>query len=240
MGLEKYREKRRFDRTPEPGGRVGRRAGSGALRFVVQKHAARQRHYDFRLELDGVLKSWAIPKGPSLVPGDRRLATQTEDHPLEYADFEGVIPKGEYGGGTVMVWDQGTWEPVGDPRKALEKGELTFLLSGRKLRGRFHLVRMRPRDSERGRSSWLFFKGRDAEAREPGAPAVTESEPRSVLTGRDLDEIARDKDRVWSSEASGAHGVRSAGAEDVSRTGGSSRARTPRARGSRRRAQRDR
>ena len=180
MGLDRYSEKRRF---------------------VVQKHAARQLHYDFRLELDGVFKSWAIPKGPSLVPGVRRLATQTEDHPLEYADFEGVIPAGEYGAGTVMVWDRGTWTPVGDAREALEKGELSFLLSGRKLRGRFHLVRMRPHGDGRGRSSWLFFKGRDAEAREPGAPPVTESEPQSVLTGRDMDEIARDRDSVWSGDA---------------------------------------
>jgi bifunctional non-homologous end joining protein LigD len=201
MALEKYREKRRFDRTPEPRGRERRRAG-GALRFVVQKHAASRLHYDFRLELDGVLKSWAIPKGPSLVPGDRRFATQTEDHPIEYAAFEGVIPKGEYGGGTVMVWDEGTWEPVGDPRRGLDKGELTFLLSGHKLRGRFHLVRLRGRNgSKAGKSDWLIFKGRDAEARASGAPSVTDSETRSVVTGRDMDEIARDKDRVWSSES---------------------------------------
>jgi bifunctional non-homologous end joining protein LigD len=199
MGLERYRQKRRFDRTPEPRGRESRRGREDALRFVVQKHAARRLHYDFRLELDGVLKSWAVPKGPSLVAEDRRLAAQTEDHPLEYFDFEGVIPKGEYGGGTVLLWDQGTWEPVGDPRRGLEKGELTFRLDGRKLRGRFHLVRLRQRAADRGKSSWLLFKGRDAEARSGGAP-VTDAEPRSVATGRDMDEVARDADRVWSSE----------------------------------------
>jgi bifunctional non-homologous end joining protein LigD len=168
---------------------------------VVQKHAARRLHYDFRLELDGVLKSWAVPKGPSLVAGDKRLAAQTEDHPIEYADFEGVIPQGEYGAGAVVVWDQGTWEPVGDARRSLEKGALTFRLAGRKLRGRFHLVRLRARAGarERPKSDWLLFKGRDEEARSPDAPAVTDAEPRSVLSGRDLDDVSRDKDRVWSS-----------------------------------------
>jgi bifunctional non-homologous end joining protein LigD len=176
MGLERYRQKRRFDRTPEPRGAAATRGRPGGLRFVVQKHAASRLHYDFRLELDGVLKSWAIPKGPSLVPGDRRLAAQTEDHPLEYFDFEGVIPKGEYGGGTVLVWDQGTWESVGDARRGLEKGELTFRLDGRKLRGRFHLVRLRARAADRGKSTWLLLKGRDGEARAQGA-AVTERSP---------------------------------------------------------------
>ncbi len=165
---------------------------------MVQKHAARRLHYDFRLELDGVLKSWAVPKGPSLVAGDKRLAAQTEDHPIEYADFEGVIPQGEYGAGAVVVWDEGTWEPVGDARRSLEKGELTFRLAGRKLRGRFHLVRLRARAGARQRptSDWLLFKGRDEDARPPDAPAVTEAEPRSVLTGRDLDDVSRDKDRA--------------------------------------------
>ncbi len=131
--------------------------------------------------------------------GDRRLASQTEDHPIEYADFEGVIPKGEYGGGTVLVWDQGTWEPVGDPRRGLEKGELTFLLSARKLRGRFHLVRMRPRERDRGKSSWLIFKGRDAEARRFEAPSVIESEPRSVVTGRAWASFERSRRRLTES-----------------------------------------
>jgi len=190
--LETYRRKRAFDRTPEPRGEGRGGRPGGARRFVVQKHAARRLHYDFRLELDGVLKSWAVPKGPSLVPGDRRLAVQTEDHPLEYAGFEGVIPRGEYGGGTVAVWDEGTWEPIGDPHRGLEKGELTFRLAGRKLRGRFHLVRLRPRPGARdNKADWLLFKGKDEAAREPGSPAVTEAEPLSVLTGRDLDEVSQ-------------------------------------------------
>src|SRR5690606_35400731 len=148
MGLEEYRRKRDFKKTPEP---RGRKARSKAVerRFVVQKHAARRLHYDFRLELDGVLKSWAVPKGPSLVPAEKRLAAQTEDHPLDYADFEGVIPKGEYGGGTVVVWDRGYWTPIGDPHAGLEKGDLTFDLAGDKLRGRWHLVRMKPRKGEK-------------------------------------------------------------------------------------------
>ena len=130
--LAEYRRKRDFSRTPEPAGKPRRKEG---FSFVVQKHAARRLHYDFRLELDGVLLSWAVPKGPSLDPTDKRLAMQTEDHPVEYGGFEGVIPKGEYGGGTVLLWDRGTWEPIGDPRDGLRKGKLEFLLHGRKLRG---------------------------------------------------------------------------------------------------------
>src|SRR5690606_29694476 len=149
---------------------------------------------------DGVLKSWAVPKGPSLVAGERRLAAQTEDHPLEYADFEGVIPAGEYGGGSVLVWDRGTWEPIGDPHAGLEKGDLSFQLAGEKLRGRWHLVRMRPRARDRGKAGWLLIKGRDAEARDAGDEPLVERAPDSVLTGRDLDAVGRDADRVWSSE----------------------------------------
>ena len=176
MGLREYDRKRDFARTPEPRGRrakparrkrakTARTATAPPLQFVVQQHAARRMHWDFRLELDGVLKSWAIPKGPSLVAGERRMAAQTEDHPLEYAGFEGVIPKGEYGGGTVVVWDRGFWQPIGDPRRGLAAGKLDFTLSGEKLRGRLHLVRMKPRERERGRASWLLIKGRDAQAR---------------------------------------------------------------------------
>jgi bifunctional non-homologous end joining protein LigD len=196
MGLEEYRRKRDFKRTPEPRGRKAR-TKAVERRFVVQKHAARRLHYDFRLELDGVLKSWAVPKGPSLVPAEKRLAAQTEDHPLDYADFEGVIPKGEYGGGTVVVWDRGYWTPIGDPDAGLEKGDLTFDLAGDKLRGRWHLVRMRPRKGEK--PSWLLIKGRDSNARDESAPEITVEAPQSVLTGRDLEEVARDADRVWSS-----------------------------------------
>ena len=138
-GLREYERKRDFARTPEPRGRRAKparrkakelRAAGAALQFVVQQHAARNMHWDFRLELDGVLKSWAIPKGPSLVAGERRMAAQTEDHPLEYAGFEGVIPKGEYGGGTVVVWDRGFWQPIGDPRRGLASGKLDFTLAG--------------------------------------------------------------------------------------------------------------
>src|SRR5258705_5342569 len=140
--LRKYRHKRNFRRTPEPRGRTRRRrpAAAEGARFVVQQHAARSLHYDFRLEHDGVLWSWAVPKGPSLDPRVKRLAVRTEDHPVEYASFAGVIPKGEYGAGTVRVWDTGTWRPAGDPRRGLERGRLTFPLEAKKLRRRWHLV----------------------------------------------------------------------------------------------------
>jgi bifunctional non-homologous end joining protein LigD len=151
MGLREYRRRRDFKRTPEPRGGIG---GAGAGSFVVQKHAARSLHYDFRLEHEGVLWSWAVPKGPSLDPRVKRLAVRTEDHPVEYGGFEGVIPPGEYGAGTVEIWDRGTWEPEeGDPARALEAGKLSFTLHGERLRGRWHLVR-----TQRG---WLLFKGRD-------------------------------------------------------------------------------
>jgi len=142
MGLETYRAKRDFRRTPEPrGARIERSARGGA--FVVQKHLARQLHYDFRLELEGVLVSWAVPKGPSLDPADKRLAMHVEDHPLEYADFEGIIPEGEYGGGTVMVWDTGRWVPRGDPVAGYRDGHLKFTLQGQKLEGNWSLIRTR-------------------------------------------------------------------------------------------------
>ena len=141
MALEVYRKKRDFKISPEPSGGVVKRRGT-KLAFVVQKHAARRLHYDFRLELDGVLLSWAIPKGPSLDPDDKRLAMHVEDHPIEYGTFEGVIPKGQYGGGTVMLWDQGTWTPEGDPNEGYRKGKLKFTLDGRKLHGGWSLVRL--------------------------------------------------------------------------------------------------
>src|SRR5881392_3594885 len=131
MALERYRQKRNFRVTPEPPGKVGK-ARNGELAFVIQKHAATRLHYDFRLELDGVLKSWAVPKGPSLDPDVKRLAMHVEDHPLEYGDFEGIIPEGEYGGGTVLLWDQGTWDPVDDARKGYRNGSLKFELHGEK------------------------------------------------------------------------------------------------------------
>jgi len=192
MSLETYREKRHFAKTPEPRGRASRAKG---FSFVVQKHAASRLHYDFRLELDGVLLSWAVPKGPSLDPRDKRLAMQVEDHPLEYGGFEGTIPAGEYGAGTVMVWDRGTWEPEGDPREAYARGRLTFTLHGDKLRGKWHLVRTAADAS--GRKRWLLFKGADEEARR-GDGAIVEERSESAKTGRSLDEIAAGED-TWQS-----------------------------------------
>src|SRR5687767_2565572 len=140
--LQKYAAKRKFTRTPEPAPK-SRSRRSGPLLFVVQKHAARRLHYDFRLELDGVLKSWAVPKGPSLDPADKRLAVQVEDHPLDYGGFEGVIPKGEYGAGPVIVWDRGSWTPEGDVNAGLRRGKLEFELHGEKLSGAWRLIRLR-------------------------------------------------------------------------------------------------
>lgn len=196
--LARYRAKRSFAKTPEPSGDRATRARRGATRgpgFVVQKHAARRLHYDFRLEHDGVLLSWSVPKGPSLDPGTRRLAVRTEDHPLDYAGFEGVIPAGEYGGGTVVVWDRGTWTPESDPRAGLRRGRLTFELHGEKLRGRWHLVRTRGDDDKH--ENWLLFKGRDAAA-DDRADVVAER-PESVLTGRTIEQVGAARDRVWHS-----------------------------------------
>ncbi|HYV55901.1 MAG TPA: DNA polymerase ligase N-terminal domain-containing protein [Candidatus Nitrosopolaris sp.] len=188
MGLTEYRRKRRFGVTAEPSGdEKPRRKRSRALVFVVQKHRATQLHYDFRLEWDGVLWSWAVPKGPSLDPSVKRLAMQTEDHPLEYARFEGIIPEGEYGGGTVMIWDTGTWVPeVPDPAAAMAKGELKFQLAGTKLGGSWVLVRTRPR-SPGGKPAWLLIKHRDAFA-SPDDIATTQA--RSAVSRRTLAEIA--------------------------------------------------
>jgi bifunctional non-homologous end joining protein LigD len=151
--LDTYRAKRRFDVTSEPSGDRTPAAGA-ALAFVVQHHAARQLHYDFRLELDGVLLSWAVPKGPTTTPGVRRLAVRTEDHPVAYGTFEGTIPKGQYGAGTVVVWDRGAWTPEGDARDMLARGRLNFTLDGAKLHGRWHLIQTKD-------ENWLLFKGSD-------------------------------------------------------------------------------
>lgn len=190
MSLTTYREKRNFKVSPEPAGKKSSPAGSKqALRYVIQKHRATQLHYDFRLELNGVLLSWAVPKGPSLDPTVKRLAMEVEDHPVEYGDFEGVIPEGEYGGGTVMVWDTGKWAPESeDVEAALKKGDLKFTLHGKKLKGSWVLVRTRGFGSKADKS-WLLIKHRDAFAA-PGE--ITLEEPRSVLSGRLLAEIARD------------------------------------------------
>ena len=177
--LQRYRQKRDFDATPEPRGKAGRRAP--ALSFVVQKHAARRLHYDFRLELDGTLKSWAVPKGPSLDPRDKRMAVHVEDHPVSYGSFEGVIPPGQYGAGTVIVWDRGTWEPVGDPHAGYRDGKLKFVLRGEKLQGAWTLVRMRGRGDER-QEPWLLIKERDEEARPAAEFNVVDERPDSVLS----------------------------------------------------------
>jgi bifunctional non-homologous end joining protein LigD len=195
VGLREYRRKRDFSVTPEPPGREA--PGGSGRSFVVQKHAASRLHYDFRLELEGVLKSWAVPKGPSLDPADKRLAMQTEDHPVEYGDFEGIIPEGEYGGGTVVVWDQGTWEPVGNPHQDFHKGSMKFRLHGHKLRGGFALVRIASRDARDEGKSWLLIKEKDDQAR-PGYD-LTAAEPQSVVSGRSLEQVKADRDRVWHS-----------------------------------------
>ena len=189
MALKTYRTKRRFDVTPEPRGSM---AAAGGHRYVIQKHAARRLHYDLRLELDGVMKSWAVTRGPSLVPGEKRLAVHVEDHPIEYNTFEGTIPKGQYGGGTVMIWDRGRWCPEGDAEKGYRQGRVTFRLDGEKLHGRWHLVRMHPRTGER-QDPWLLIKADDDAARSVRAPDILEEEPWSVATKRTLDEIAQGK-----------------------------------------------
>ncbi|MBV8505028.1 MAG: ATP-dependent DNA ligase, partial [Alphaproteobacteria bacterium] len=157
MALEEYRRKRDFRKTPEPAGVAAAHEKPGAkLSFVIQKHAARRLHYDFRLELDGVLKSWAVPKGPSLDPGEKRLAVHVEDHPLDYGEFEGVIPEGEYGGGTVLLWDRGIWVPLNsDPAAAYRKGSLKFALKGEKLHGNWALVRMGGKAANERHENWL-------------------------------------------------------------------------------------
>jgi bifunctional non-homologous end joining protein LigD len=179
--LAEYNRKRHFGVTPEPQGKPGQ-PNRKTLEFVVQKHRASRLHYDFRLEHDGVMLSWAVPKGPSTDPANKRFAMQTEDHPIEYNQFEGVIPEGEYGGGTVMIWDRGTWEPeVEDVEKALAKGDLKFKLKGKKLRGSWVLVRMRPRQ-------WLLIKHRDNAA---SRDDITVARPRSAVSRRSLGGIAR-------------------------------------------------
>ena len=193
MPLEKYRDKRDAERTPEPFGeeRPARALAPGAWRgFVVQQHAARRMHWDLRLEIDGVLVSWAVPKGPSLDPAEKRLAVRTEDHPVEYARFEGVIPEGNYGAGAMIVWDAGSWRTVKreSPAQGLEAGKLDLMLEGHKLRGRFALVRTR---SEQGRDWLLLRKGRAPE--ESGE--IVETEPASVLSGLTVEELTRGEAR---------------------------------------------
>ncbi|HEX4326356.1 MAG TPA: non-homologous end-joining DNA ligase [Burkholderiales bacterium] len=202
MSLARYHAKRDFNKTPEPAGRSGR-AGK-ALRFVIQKHAARRLHYDFRLELDGTLKSWAVPKGPSLDPGDKRLAVHVEDHPLEYGGFEGVIPEKQYGAGEVIVWDRGTWAPLeGDARRAYREGHLKFHLDGEKMHGAWALVRMHGKGKDEGHDNWLLIKERDDEAKPGHGEDLVSKQPQSVLSGRKVEQLkGQGNENVWDSKES--------------------------------------
>lgn len=194
--LKQYRAKRDFSRTKEPAGQ--KRKSGRKLSYLIQKHAARRLHYDFRLEWNGTLMSWAVPKGPSENPNDKRLAVHVEDHPVEYGAFEGTIPQGEYGGGTVMLWDRGSWEPHGDPDEGLKAGKLAFTLHGERLTGDWALVRLRKRDKKDRGDNWLLIKEKDKAARNTGKLAV-ERETKSVASGRAMEDIAQGK-KVWHSK----------------------------------------
>src|ERR1700733_9481856 len=216
VALEIYRKKRKFGVTAEPRGHKGRGGGNS---YVIQKHDATRLHYDLRLELDGVMKSWAVTRGPSLDPADKRLAVHVEDHPIEYNTFEGTIPQGEYGGGTVMIWDRGRWIPDGDPHKGYAKGHLDFTLDGEKLHGRWHLVRMRGRSGDR-HENWLLIKGKDEFARSGRKADIGEVEPLSVASGRSMEDIAggRGKKRVWHSNRDGKETTRRGSAQKKPQT----------------------
>ncbi|MEA3059304.1 MAG: bifunctional non-ous end joining protein LigD [Sphingomonadales bacterium] len=196
LDIETYNRKRDFTRTKEPHGRKLKGKGDS---FVVQKHEASRLHWDFRLELDGVLKSWAVPKGPSLDPDEKRLAVRTEDHPLDYGSFEGTIPKGEYGGGTVMLWDQGRWvpEPGKDPSKTIEEGHLHFTLEGERMKGEWVMFRLKPRPGEKA-EPWILKKVTDDFADPGNGDALVDNNVTSVTTGRTMAEIAAGAD-VWHS-----------------------------------------
>src|SRR3954463_16734751 len=205
MPLEQYQRKRDFARTPEPAGRPAATGGTG--RFVIQRHRATRLHYDFRLEIEGVLVSWAVPKGPTQDPRVRRMAVHVEDHPIEYFDFEGVIPARQYGAGDVIVWDWGTWEPEAEksnPGPAIQQGELKFVLRGTKVRGRFTIVRTSRRPGsaattafEDDSEQWLLIKKRETDA---VAGWDAEDHPQSVKTGRTNDEVKANRDAIWVSE----------------------------------------
>ncbi|MBX3342603.1 MAG: DNA ligase D [Nitrospira sp.] len=199
MSLRQYWKKRNFRNTPEP---RGKETPAGArLQFVIQQHAASRLHYDFRLELDGTLKSWAVPKGPSLDPAQKRLAVHVEDHPLDYASFEGIIPEKQYGAGTVLLWDRGYWEPIGDPKADYRRGRLKFTLHGEKLQGIWNLVRMGGRE-EAGKENWLLIKEKDAEAKRGTQSRVTDRLTSSVASGRSMEQIATGEHAVWHSNRS--------------------------------------
>ncbi|HEY4124029.1 MAG TPA: DNA polymerase ligase N-terminal domain-containing protein [Rhizomicrobium sp.] len=197
--LSAYNAKRDFGRTSEPRGRVGK---GKSHRFVIQRHDATRLHFDLRLELDGVYKSWAVTKVPSLDPATKRLAVEVEDHPLDYGTFEGIIPQGEYGGGTVQLWDKGTWKSQSETSAArdLEKGQLKVEFSGKRLKGGWALVRLRDRDKpgRKTRHNWLLIKEKDDEAR-PGEPDTLLKEDTSVKSGRTLEEIAEKTRSIWHS-----------------------------------------
>lgn len=185
--LEEYNKKRDFEMTQEPKGKL--KESNDSLRFVVQHHIASSEHYDFRLELNGVLLSWAVPKGPSYNTKDRRLAMKVEDHPFDYRNFEGTIPKDQYGGGTVMIWDEGTWHPLGDPEEGLAKGELKFKLEGSRLIGNWVLIRWKMK-SDQKQNRWLLIKERDDYAKDH--EGISEFNT-SIRTGRSMEEIREDK-----------------------------------------------
>ncbi len=194
LDIETYNRKRDFSKTKEPRGRKLKGKGDS---FVVQKHDASRLHWDFRLELDGVLKSWAVPKGPSLDPGENRLAMRTEDHPLDYGGFEGTIPKGEYGGGTVMLWDQGRWipDPRKDPSKTIEEGHLHFTLEGERMKGEWVMFRLKPKPGEKA-EPWMLKKVTDEFADPDDGDALVDNCVTSVTTGRTMAEIAVGRGRM--------------------------------------------
>jgi bifunctional non-homologous end joining protein LigD len=195
--LKKYQSMRDFSVTAEPSGKTAKTAPSQRLRYVIQKHEATRLHYDFRLELNGTFRSWAVTRGPSLDPAEKRLAVEVEDHPLDYGDFEGTIPKGQYGGGTVQLWDRGYWELEGEgtPQKALAKGDLKFILHGDRLHGSWVLVRMKNDRTGGKRNNWLLIKHRDQYAKD-GAAAVGDDDDRSVASGRTMKAIAAGSGRA--------------------------------------------
>ncbi|HTF18714.1 MAG TPA: DNA polymerase ligase N-terminal domain-containing protein, partial [Chryseolinea sp.] len=201
MALARYHAKRNFKVTPEPRGRVAAK-DTQSRAYLIQKHAASHLHYDFRLELNGVLLSWAVPRGPSLDPADKRLAMHVEDHPLDYGKFEGIIPKGQYGGGTVMLWDHGTWNPVGDPQEGIKRGHLKFDLSGEKLKGQWALIKTRGNKFGGKGEPWLLIKDTDRYAKRGIDARIVEDRPNSVLSDRTVAQIAAAGEHEWHSNRS--------------------------------------